>query len=152
MLALAIYFERRSNCGRDYKTERWNSLVRAFSVDHVYVIDRVDLPCFEPEFSSYEVVDRLQDIRFDGKFIVVDNVCPPNKPFYQLGRFTHPRNACYVIGADALGIPDIDHRFESDFRGEWLTIPTATQHSIWAEQAAGIVLANRYTQHADHRQ
>ena len=56
-----------------------------------------------------------------------------------------------VVGADALGIADVNHNKESEYEGLWLRIPTETHHGIWAEQAASIVLAHRMIQHADHR-
>jgi hypothetical protein len=151
VLALAIYFEKRHECGRQHKTERWRSLVRAFAVDHVYVIDRVGLPCFEPDFPSFDHITHLDEINFDGKMVYVDNVCPPNRTMFDLPDFRHPvGDVCYVVGADALGIADVNHTKESEYEGLWLKIPTSTHHGIWAEQAAAIVLAHRKLQHADH--
>lgn len=152
MLALAVYFEKRHECGRKHKTERWRSLVRAFEVDHVFVIDRTGLPCFEPQFPSFDVVESLGDIDFGGKYIFVDNVCPPNREKIMLDKFVHPEgDSMYVIGADAIGIADINSTLPSDQEGLWLEIPSATHHGIWAEQAAAIVLAHRMISHADHR-
>lgn len=148
MLALAIYFERRSSCGRSHKTERWRSLVQGFGVDHVFVIDRVDLPCFSPEFPSFSTVNKLDEITFDGDFVFVDNVCPPNRVHHTLPEFNHPANACYVMGADARGIADIDVRAPTEMQGDWVGIPTSTHHGIWSEQAAAIILSHRWMNNA----
>lgn len=151
MLSLAIYFEKRHECGRAHKTERWRGLARAFSVDYVFVIDRVGLPCFEPSFDDHSVIDSIDQIPNIWKLVFIDNVCPPNRNKIMLQDFKHPEgDTCYVIGADALGIADINHNKPSDYEGVWVEIPTATHHGIWAEQAAAIVLADRMMRHANH--
>lgn len=146
MLALAIYFQRNSDCGRSHKTERWSGIARAFAVDHVFVIDRVNLPCFAPKFEcDFTVVESLSDIAFDGQRVFVDNVSPPNRENFQLNNFTHPEgDALYIVGGDAIGIQDINAGKETSEEGIWLEIPMATKYSIWAEQAGAIVLADRF--------
>jgi len=145
VLALAIYFERRSTCGRDHKTERWHGLARAFAVDHVYVIDHVHLSCFEPKFESFDVVESLSDIDFDGKWIFVSRVSPPNRELISLSDFHHPEgDVLYIIGGDAIGIRDINSGKETSQEGLWLKIPTKSDYELWAEQAGAIVLADRY--------
>lgn len=146
MLALAIYFERREDCGRKYRIEQWKNLVRAFGVDHVYVIDRVNIPCFQPDFKSQEIVGGLEQVSPKYKLVFVDNVCPPNRQKFDLREFHHPQgDVCYVIGADALGIADVDHRTDTDYEGVWLEIPVACHYGLWSEHAAAIVLSHRWS-------
>lgn len=151
MFALAVYFERRSDCGRQHKTEHWHNLARAFAVDHVFVIDRVNLPCFAPKFESFDVVQHLDDIEFDGQRIFVDNVHPPNRENFLLKDFVHPEDdVLYIFGGDAIGIQDINAGKETHQEGIWLQIETATKHGIWSEQAASIVLSDRYVKNANN--
>ena len=144
MLGIAIYFERRSDCGRDYPVERWKSLACAFAVDKFFLIDCVRLPCFQPEFPNLEIVESLDDIDFPADYVYVDNVCPPNRTSCELKNFVHPDDALYVFGADAGGIKEINHRTPIDRPGAWVHIATETQHSIWVQQAAAITLYERH--------
>jgi hypothetical protein len=144
VLGIAVYFERRSGCGKDYPVERWQSLVRAFAVDKFFIIDRVNLSCFQPESPNIDVVDSLDDIDFPTDYIYVDNVCPPNRPSYELKDFGHPVDGLYIFGADAGGLIEINHKQPTDRPGEWIHFATKTKHGIWAEQAAAITLYERY--------
>jgi hypothetical protein len=151
VLGIAVYFERRSSCGRDYPIERWQSLVRAFAVDKFFIIDCVRLPCFQPESQNLVVVDSLDEIDFPGDHIFVDNLCPPNRTLISLDDFVHPDDALYVFGADAGGLKEINHKLPTDRPGAWIHINTNTNHSIWTEQAAAITLRERYRHfHADY--
>jgi hypothetical protein len=152
VLEIAVYFERRSGCGKDYPIERWQTLARAFGVDKLYIIDLVRLPCFQPEAFNIEIVESLDDIVFSGDFVFVDNVCPPNRKPIELKYFNHPEDAIYVFGADSGGIRDINPKIPTERPGYWVNFATATHHGIWAEQAAAITLHERYDYfNADNR-
>lgn len=145
MLAICIYFERRSTCGRDYPFEKWRSLVRAFGVDHVYVIDRVDLPCFLPEFKSFDVIKSFDEIEWSGPIVFVDKDAPPNRETIPYLDYTIPDNALICFGGDSCGIVHAHPNKDTSIEGDWIYIPMADKYGIWAEQAAAVVLSNRYS-------
>lgn len=145
MLAICIYFQRQSTCGRDYPFEKWRSLVRAFGVDHVFIIDKVDLPCFLPDFVSFDVVGSFNEIEWKGPVVFVDNHPPPNREPINYLNYDIPDDALICFGGDACGMLHALPNKPTDLVGDWIHIPMADKYGIWAEQAAAVVLSNRWS-------
>jgi len=144
VLAICVYFERRSGCGRDYDFEKWRHLTRSFAVDHVYVINHVQIPCFQPDLDSFTLVDSFEEINWSGRTVFVEKDIPPNRTAVPYFEFDHLDDEMLCFGANAKGMVQARPKVDTELDGDWITIPTASKYGLWDIQAATIILADRY--------
>ncbi len=141
MIGVSFYAEARTNCGRQVSTKEWESLSRAFGVDTIICIDQLNFECFGfstsmvPNAFTVQSIQEIRDQFPDALLVFVDS------QGISLYDFTHPDDdVIYLFGANSGGF-----RKQADgIDGERINILTDTDHSIWASQAATIVLADRY--------
>lgn len=96
--------------------------------------------------TPHTIVDDFAEIPSDKSFVFVEKDIPLNRTATFLSDFVHPTDVLYCFGGNACGMPYAWHEQETDLKGDWLTI---SPNSLWADQAAAIVLADR-GDHADN--
>lgn len=138
MLELCFYAEKRTSNGRDVDFRKWDTVCKAFGVDHCYVIDAVHLPfTLSGLYVSATIIKSFDEVPFDRDRVFVEKDTPPNctaVPYYE---FDHPEDALYCFGKDSRGM---DYA-SADLDGDWIYIPS--EEALWAEHAAAVVLADR---------
>lgn len=112
----------------------WNDLGKAFGVDQIMYVDP-----YQPQNTGYPNLIRHVDLTS-----AMDST--PDVPWFfaeyaepssiVLTDFAHPTDAVYCFGSDREGLNKVDHNL-----GSWISIPT--KHSLWANQAAAVVLGHR---------
>jgi hypothetical protein len=125
----------------------WQTLCTAFGVGHCYLINKAqDLHWNSKLQTPHTIVNDFFDIPQDKPFVFVEKDVPPNREAIFLSDFNHPDDALYCFGGNACGMPYAWHERDTNVKGLWLTI---SPNSLWADQAAAIVLAHR-GDHADN--
>ena len=115
----------------------WNDLGKAFGVDQKMYIDP-----FEPPQAHYPNLTYYADLTtaMDSTSGLPWVFCEYNEPnATSLVDFTHPTDVVYCFGSDRSddkGLDTVDRNL-----GTWLSIPT--KRSLWANQAAAVVLGHR---------
>jgi len=144
VLELCFFAEKRSLDPQDVTFQKWQSICSAFGVDYCYIIDRVKLPKWSARGlrTPHSIIHDFSELKADYYTVFVEKDAPSNKeplPFYS---YSHPDDALYCFGGDACGMSYARHGDETDLRGDWIYIPS--QSSLWSEQAAAIILADRW--------
>jgi len=131
MIGVCFYFEPKETTGRIGL--RWNDLARAFGVDELFCLDRSD----DNKFSTLEDVKAAYP---NAKFVFVETNAPIEPT--SILEYNHPEgDVVYCFGTNGAGfrIPPTKDM------GDFIYLPTeCPEHSLWAEQAALLVMADRY--------
>ena len=152
MLELCFYAEKRSLNPDDLSFHRWRTICTAFGVDRCFIIDKtgmrehltdqlVNLPC------ESHIVDDFNEIDNGNPRVFVEKDVPLNRtavPFYA---HAPPADVMFCFGGDHCGMQQAWHEQETDFAGDWITVPA--EDGLWADQAAAIVLASYRVLHAN---
>lgn len=142
MLELCFYVEKRSLDPSEIVFDRWQTLCTAFGVGHCYLINKAQDIAWQLKGlnTPNTIVNDFSEIPADKPFVFVEKDIPLNRTALFLSDFVHPVDALYCFGGNACGMPYAWYEQETDLKGFWLTISSA---SFWADHAAAIVLAHR---------
>jgi len=145
MIAICFYAELADSAGARRRSWTWKALAHPFEVDKILCVDEFpDLPRGS-DFNDVEVYDSLSAMKSaypSATYVHVEAEAGTN-----LADFTHPDptgDVVYCFGRNAGGFKlDADQSV-----GEWVHIGCHHEEdstdSIWADQAAAIVVSHRY--------
>jgi hypothetical protein len=144
VLDLCFFAEKRSVDAADVVFYRWQAVCTAFSVRHCYVIDLIGHPFRLRGLNTpATVIQDLSELPRGIPRVFVEHLVPTNRVPVEYRDFVHPEEAVYCFGSDSRGMLYAWHEAETDLVGDWISIPSMA--SLWAEQAAAVVLADRYS-------
>lgn len=146
MLEICFYAEKRSLDPDALSFHRWRTICTAFGVDRCFIIDKTgmrehlirwldNLPC------EAFVVDDFNEIDNGNPRVFVEKDVPLNRTAIPYDEFDHPADVMYCFGGDSCGLQQAWHEQETELSGSFVEVPS--DDSLWADQAAAIVLAHR---------
>ena len=145
MIALCCFVESRTSCGRQIDISPMWHLIREFGGDELLVIDYTNFECFDPERGADVPISRFYSLaeavaaRPDPRWVFLEKDVPNGAVAISLPDYQHPKDAIYVVGADARGIVGATAEM-----GDWVKVPVASKYPLWAAQAATIVMWDRW--------
>ena len=140
MITVCFYIDAKERCGRQIRIDRWTTLADGYGVDQLIVIDMNDIECFQPKANVPVIKHKsLHDALAaypDASVVYIDK----NQSHQSYEEYEHPPgDVIYCFGCDVGGF-----RGEAKREGDWITIPTDSKYELWAEQAALLVMSDRY--------
>lgn len=140
MFNLCFHAEKRSLDPDAITFAKWQAICDAFKVDHCYVIDDVGFPFKLRGLNSPRTIVNSFD-EVPGPYVFVEKNAPLNRTPVAYPDFIYPDDVTYCFGSDAQGMPYAWHEQETSIEGDWIYIPIDS--SLWADQAAAVILTDR---------